>query len=144
MLHLVYQWFRRFLSDGRVAALYKDAGGVFGSAVSYLYMGECIGFERLLEHWRFWEHEYAQRGYHTLSVDDLVDYGGYGKDIEAKLLVRREEGEDPVYHANIYRQRHLGKVKPVVDIEKMFHDGQVQYRTYVLPSTKDASIDQTS
>lgn len=49
----MFERFRRFLiekflSDTQVERRYVGAGGIFGDAVSYIYMGECIGFAKLL------------------------------------------------------------------------------------------------
>ncbi|MBI3336259.1 hypothetical protein HYZ98_01685 [Candidatus Peregrinibacteria bacterium] len=123
------RWFRRLLSDEKVVALYKDAGGAFGMAVSFLYMGECIGFKRRLERWAFWEREYARRGYRTIPIDDFVAYGGYGRDIESTLLVQRAIGEKPVYHAEDYPKWYLRTTPPVMEMEKV----------EMFPFTKDES-----
>jgi len=127
---------KRILPMGLVEKRYVDAGAGFGGAVSYLYMGECIGFKSMLNRWAGWEQEYALRGYRTVSLDDFVKLGGYGKNIDTLLGIKRDENEEPVLHAQIYRKEFLGKVEPVIDIEKMMSDGQPQVGTYQLPSTK--------
>src|SRR3989344_2686550 len=110
--------------------------GAFGDAVSYMYMGECLGFKRMLHAWARWEAEYARRGYRTISLDDFIDYGGYGKELGELAGVRRIADEKLVFPAEIYRQQFLGKVPPVIDTGELMK-GNAQYGTYVLPSTKD-------
>ncbi len=68
-----WSWFARmvstWLTDDEVQKIYKRTGEIFGCAVSYLYMGEAVGFENMLNTWAFWEREYARRGFVTLSVN---------------------------------------------------------------------------
>ena len=103
--------FARFLTDKQVEKHYVKAGAIFGDAVSYIYMGECVGFEKLLAKWAKWEAEYVKRGYRTLPVDDFVSYGGYGAPLK-DLGVKRTDGEEPVFHAKIYREVYLGRFSP--------------------------------
>lgn len=139
-------FFSRFLSDKNVEKRYVRAGGEFGQAVSYLYMGECIGFKNLLSKWQKWEAEYARRGYRTLPIDDFIEYGGYGKPLEG-LGVKRNENEKIVSHAQIYRRLYLGRIQPAIDFEKMARPlepgetpaSRIQMGTYIVPSTKDQS-----
>jgi hypothetical protein len=129
-------WLRKLLPDSSVETHYVRAGADFGDAVSSLFMGECIGFEKLLTRWGGWENEYARRGFRTVSIDRFVELGGYERSIDALLGRRRVDGEEPIFHAKIYSERFLGKVRPVVDIGKMMADGQPQSGTYTLPSTE--------
>ncbi len=132
-------FFRKWLSDEAVERRYVDAGSIFGAAVSYLYMGECSGFKRLLSKWEKWENEYVRRGFRTLSIDAFIDRGGYGVALEG-LGEKRNELEEPVFHARIYRERYLGKVTPVFNPWNLMEkDGpKVATGNYVLPSTEDA------
>lgn len=139
----------RFLSDKQVEKRYAEAGRVFGDAVSYIYMGECVGFEGLLAKWAKWEKEYAKRGYRTIPIDDFIEYGGYGKSLTG-LGMRWEQNEEPIFHAEIYREHYLGKISPAVNLQKLMkpesHDPnsteppepKMQMGTYFLPSTKKA------
>ena len=79
MFGRAFSFFVSFLSDRTVEARYVRAGGRFGDAVSYVYMGECIGFKRMLHAWARWEKEYARRGYRTLSLDTFEEYGGVSR-----------------------------------------------------------------
>lgn len=135
--------FSRRTSDEEVEQGYLRAGGLFGDAVSYLYMGECIGFSDLLDAWAQWEREYAERGYRTISLDSFIDYGGYNKPIMG-LRTKRDEDEEPIYHAQIYRERFLGKVKPALDLNAVMEDRKVHFGTYVLPSTEESEDEDPS
>lgn len=135
--------FKEFLSDAWVEKRYARSGSRFGDAVSYLYMGECVGFEGLLTTWESWEREYSRRGFRTLSVDALIDHGGYGIELQG-LGQQRDAGEEPVLHAARYRELYLGKVEPVIDITALMQPGQdpasgMQTATYVLPTTRQAA-----
>ena len=121
----------RFMTVGQVEKRYVETGQIFGNAVSYIHMGECVGFARMLAKWEKWEAEYAKRGYRTLPVDDFVAYGGYGKPLK-DIGVKRADGEDPIFHAQIYREIYLGKIQPAVN----FSEPTTQMGTYFIPSTK--------
>ena len=95
--------FKRFLTDKQVEKRYVKAGAIFGDAVSYIYMGECVGFDKLLAKWEKWEAEYTKRGYRTLPLYDFVAYGGYGTSLKG-LGEKYAEHEDVVLHAKIYRE----------------------------------------
>lgn len=126
----------KLLSDEAVEEKYLKAGPQFGAAVSYIYMGECVGFKQMLGRWQRWEDAYASRGYRTLSLDAFVKHGGYGESIEPLLGQKRKDNEEPVYHAGIYRDNFLGKIQPVIDVGKMMSDGKIQVATYTTPSTE--------
>lgn len=128
-------WVKR-LSDKEVQDNYVEAGADFGDAVSYIYMGECQGFEKLLSDWAKWEMEYSGRGYMTISLDDFVEYGGYGKPLKGLGLKRKPE-EKAILHAEIYKKKYSNKGKPALDLKKIAETGEAQSGTYILPSTKD-------
>ena len=133
------KFIRRFMSDQKVEKRYVSAGAQFGDAVSYLYMGECIGFESMLNRLEDWEQEYVNRGYRTVSIDDFIEFGGYGTSIDNFLGVKLEANEDPIFHANIYRNNYLGNVVPAVDLDGMLNKKKSpQSGTYILPSTKSS------
>jgi len=130
----------RFRSDKWIKTRYAEAGRIFGDAVSYIYMGECVGFDRMLANWEKLEAEYAKRGYRTLLVDDFVAYGGYGTPLK-DLGVRRAEGEEPVFHAKIYREDYLGKIRPALNLSELIRlaepneppESRAQVGTYSVP-----------
>jgi hypothetical protein len=139
----MFNIFLRFLRDRTVEKYYIAVGRVFGNAVSYIYMGECVGFETLLASWEKWETEYSRRGYRTLPLDDFVEYGGYGIPLK-NVGKKRSRCEEGISHAKIYREEHLGKIPPAINISNMMGGGEEQgspkshttIGTYFLPSTK--------
>lgn len=134
-------WRRNFAKDretfrnDEVIEAYVMAGGEFGSAVSYIYMGECVGFEDMLQKWEQAEKAYAEMGYKTLSVDDFTSFGGYGTDIEPLLRQPRKVGEEPVFHATYYRENFLGAAS-MNDAVKKALSGEAAVGHYVRPSTE--------
>lgn len=118
-----------------IVTSYLEAGASFGDAVSMIYMGECIGFEKLLEEWEKWEAEYLALGFRSLSIDDFVGIGGWGKDPEALgLRQMRLEGEKPIFHARYYRRTYLGKLGRHPAIDAAFK-GEVSSGEYFVPTT---------
>lgn len=114
---------------------YLEAGAEFGDAVSHIYMGECIGFPGMLEKWESWEREYSALGYRTLSIDDFVSIGGWGKDPEELGFGEmRRDGEKPIFHARYYREHYLGKANRHPAIRAAF-DGFASSGEYFLPTT---------
>ncbi|MFA6338607.1 MAG: hypothetical protein WCW87_00915 [Candidatus Paceibacterota bacterium] len=67
----------------------------------------------MLTRWQKWEAEYARRGYHTLSLDNFIASGGYEEPLTG-LSVKRSDGEESVFYAQIYREEFLGKFQPVI------------------------------
>ncbi|MFA6604248.1 MAG: hypothetical protein WCT10_05465 [Patescibacteria group bacterium] len=134
----VREWRISKLSDQQVAEHYAAAGAEFGLAVSYLGLGECIGFQMLFERWCFWEREHAARGFRTLAIDDFIDVGGYGMVLHGQLEMRRTADERLILHAELYREHYLGKAKPPVDVDAIdiLSSGRPRLGQYVLPSTK--------
>jgi len=129
--------FRNLLKDKTVEKIYLKVGGAFGCDSSDVAtMGECTFFKIHLNRWGNWEKEYAKRGFRTISLDKFIDYGGYGKPITNLVGIKREKNENPVFHADLYAKHYLGKIKPVIDLEKMMKDGKSQSGTYINPSTE--------
>lgn len=141
-----FSWFRlkwqERLSDAQVLERYRKAGAIFGDAVSYIYMGECIGFKKLHAEWARWELEASHRGFRTFSVDSFVSLGGYGTEVEG-FGERRVDGEEPILHAERYREAYLGKVKPVLNLNAMMSGGGPQVMEYVRPSTEETDATET-
>lgn len=111
----MFNWFK---SDEHLIGEYLTAGAQFGNAVSMLMWGECIGFEKLFSKLEKLEAEIIARGYRTISIDDFVEFGGYGKPVGE--VQERDEGEDPIYHVQLF----LGKVEPIISLDKLM-SGQV-------------------
>lgn len=91
---------------------YLRAGGAISAEVSYLYMGECVGFGDLLDEWQEAEREYAAVGFRTFPIENLAAFGGWGKTLDGVGLFR-DAGEKPVYHALLYRKHYYGKRVPM-------------------------------
>jgi len=125
---------KKLLRDSTVEKKYVKSGAIFGDVVSYLPMGECIGFEGLLKNWENWEKEYARRGYRTVSLDRFVNLGGYNKSIDDVIGQKRELEEESIFHAKIYRENFLGKQIPftIEELGESWSSG-----TYILPSTEN-------
>lgn len=117
-----------------VQAAYIQAAGEFADAVSYLYMGECVGFKEMLDRWQEEEACYLHCGFRALSMDVLLDLP-YGKKIEG-LGVMREHGEAPVSHAQRYRERYLGKAASLMEVTGVGEHGVVAGTMY-MPTTED-------
>jgi len=105
---------------------YVRSGAVFGEALSYLYMGECIGFHGMKERFAKLERLYAEYGYRTIPLEDFVEYGGYGKKIDHLLRVKRETGEEPIFHAVTFQERYEEGIMPTLDHP---HEGAPTPRT---------------
>lgn len=133
------KFLRRLLSNSSVESRYVRAGAAFGDAVSYLYLGECAGFDFLFDNWASWEEEYSHRGFRTVSLDRFVELGGYGRPINDVIRKKLEKNEKPIYHAEIYRENFLGKFAPLLDLERLAEEGGMMSGRYELPSTKKAN-----
>ncbi len=125
----------RWIPDKWVEKSYVDSGMQFGDDVSYIYMGECVGFENNLNKWANQEKEYAARGYRTISLDEFTKAGGYGEPIDHLIGIKRNPGEAPVLHAEIYRKIYLHQIQPAINLPKLMQGG-VQSGTYISPSTE--------
>ena len=136
---MLYKFLLPILSDRLVGKMYQKYGTQFGDAVSMLYVGECAGFNRMFSKWQTLEVEYLKRGLRSLPIDDFVSAGGYGNDIDSLIMVRRDRGENPVFHATIYKERYLGKTDRLIHLEKVM-GGEMQYGTWHRPSTVDAIV----
>jgi len=126
--------FRFLLSDKFVVGRYKKVGLIFGEAVSMLYMGECVGFKKMFLRWERWEAEYVKRGYKPFSIDKFVSSTYQGEQILEPIEVL-EEGELPVFHSKIYKERYLGKVRPLINLSRTM-EGEVQFGYFIMPTTE--------
>lgn len=135
-------WFKLTGQDTKVRAILNEeiveryvlTGTQFGDALSYIYMGECVGFDDLLKAYEEAEAAYVGLGFRTLSVDDFTDAGGWGMELRG-LRVPRDVDEEPILHAKYYRAHYLGRARPVIDFDRMMKDGQPQMGNYAVPST---------
>jgi hypothetical protein len=109
-----------------VVEQYIRSGALFGEALSYLYMGECVGFHSMKERWAKLERAYAELGYRTIPLEDFVEYGGYGKKIDHLVRVRRAHGESAILHAVTFHERYEQGIMPTLDHP---HEGDPTPRT---------------
>jgi hypothetical protein len=109
-----------------VVEQYVRSGAVFGEALSYLYMGECVGFHSMKERWAKLERLYAELGYRTIPLEDFLEYGGYGKRIDHLVRVYRADGERAVLHSVTFQDRYAQGVMPSLDHP---HEGDPTPRT---------------
>ena len=93
---------------------YIEAGKLVGEDLfDIMVAGESIDFEEKFNRWAELEKEYARRGYKTIGTY-MFTYV-YGSDAANDLFTKRcvgkkrEAGEKPVLHAEIYRENFLGK-----------------------------------
>lgn len=103
-------WIKKKLAQrkhDRVANEYYRAACAIGDAISYAHMGAVsteVGGKRyelkdpeLFHVLDELEVAYAELGYRVVPLDNWVDYAGWGVDIAPLWLVKREEGERPVF-----------------------------------------------
>lgn len=130
-------------SQKKVKAKYRQTGAHFGDAISYGYMGECIGFDGMMQAWAKWERCYAALGYRTISLDRFTEYGGYGRALDDIWEVKREKGESPIFHAELFAKmrEETGKAKQHPAVTAALN-GQTASGTYYLPSTEEAAKDE--
>lgn len=126
----MFDWLRKRRAN-KVTKAYLDSGYNFGDAVSYLFIGKCVGFDDQQLAWEKAEEQYAQLGYRTISLDEFIAAGGYGKDINHLVKVNREPNEPVILHAKIYAERYGAKKDPA-NVQKT---GNLT-GTYVLPTTE--------
>lgn len=123
--------------EQRIINKYLDIAVAVGDMISYVpTMGECIGFSRYVNLWEKAEIKYAKLGYRTISVDDLINAGGYGYDISHLVKVKRNSGENPIFHSTLYKEYYLGKIMPALDMNSIM-TGDIQFGTFTMPSTED-------
>ena len=135
----MFCWIFR-ISHKKVKDAYRQTGGYFGDAISYGYMGECIGFEGMMKKWAKWERRYAALGYRTISLDRFTNYGGRGLPLDDVWEVKREKGESPIFHAKLFAEMRekAGKAKRHHAITAALN-GLSASGTYYLPSTEKAA-----
>jgi hypothetical protein len=108
-----------FLKDKTVESEYIGAAATVGNALSYYYLGEPVNMKQLVRDWKVWEEEYARRGFRTIDLGRLVNYGGYGETLDDVVGQKRLFDEEPIYHAKLYETECLGKLKPLFDLREV-------------------------
>ncbi len=89
-------------SDKKIEKRYLAIGKDFGEMISYLSSGKPLFLKETFEILSGLEKEYSDRGYRTISIDDFVEYGGYGKPISHLVGIKRDENEYPILHTRFY------------------------------------------
>lgn len=131
--------FEKLLSDEKVSKRYTKAGLEFGLAVSYLYMGECVGFSSMLNKLEKWETEYTKRGFRSIPIENFTNTAGWGHPLIG-VNEKLNPGEKPVSYTKVYRENYLGKIEPAIDIDAMIANPQITTGTFAIPTTKDKTI----
>lgn len=129
----------RFLTDSFVEKRYIEIGKNIGNIISMIYMGEPEGFKKIVNKWEKWEEEYASRGFRTLSLNQWENIGGWEDSIEGLIGQIRNKEETPIYHAKIYKQKFLGKIKPSLNIEQLLNSKSPISKSYFVPSTTETT-----
>tara|TARA_S200002703_G_C3765538_1_gene235661 strand:+ start:236 stop:697 length:462 start_codon:yes stop_codon:yes gene_type:complete len=104
---------------------YRTFAASLGDAISYAHMGS-VSFSLFNKSWSLsdpetyhkldeLEEQYAELGYRIVSVDDWVDYAGWGVNIDHLWLVKRDEDERPVFSKN-KQKRELPEPSPLLDM----------------------------
>ena len=93
---------------------YLEAGEIFAiDVIDVPGLGETVDFKEKLNRWAKLEREYARRGYKTIGTFVFASaLGGDGaRDLFMEKCVgkKRNNGEGPIFHAQIYRDNFLGK-----------------------------------
>ena len=129
----------KLLSDNAVAERYVKAGAAVGETVSYFYLGLSPFFELAHDAWKGWEKEYAGRGFRTISLDDFIQFGGYGISIENRLGKRRNTHELPVFHAQLFTPEHYHSLQPRTSLQELIQEEKPFSGAYELPGTEDGA-----
>lgn len=131
------------LSGQEVEKHYIASGKEFGDAVSYIILGQCEGFEDMLNEWAKWEKEYACRGYRTLPIDDFIEFGNWSIPLEG-ISTKRDKNESTILYAGLYRAFFLNKIPPAINIHELANPSnddehsapKIQMGIYYVPSMR--------
>ena len=105
-----------------VEGFYLTSGTDFGEAVSDIELGECTGFEKMLEKWASWEKEYARRGFKTISLDKFIEQNYDNHSADKLSRIKRDKNEAPIFHAELYKKHYLGKTHPSINLSKVMDE----------------------
>ena len=81
----MFYFFRKHLSTKLVKKIYLSHAASLGDALSYSYMGKCVGYKEMVKNEYLWRQELKSRGYKGLTSDEMISYGGYGQ----KVVLRK-------------------------------------------------------
>ncbi len=117
---------------------YVSVASDFALEASFSYLGKCNDFEKLLNAWELKEKEYSDLGFKTISLDELIYSTRMGESIKHLLGQSREQSEEPIFHADIYRKKYLSGIKTQIDSNELAK-GNLQEGIFELPSTEISS-----
>lgn len=92
--------FEKLMTDKQIERRYLEAGRIFGATVNYGCVANEAKFLDLFTRWKTLEAEYARRGYRTISLGELVCYGGYGL-VPKNTGEKRSENESAILYAEV-------------------------------------------
>lgn len=119
---------------------YITAGRIFGSSVGDLgAIGQHSEFHKHLDIWEKAEKKYADLGYRTISINKFTKYGSYGTSIDDLLYIKRENDEEPIYHAEIYEMFFKDYMKTGF-VQECFSSDKICSGEWYPPSTESKCI----
>lgn len=118
-LQKVRSFYENRLSDQGALELYRQYGKSLGNLISYGYRSNCEEFENLFTGWERWEGVIASRGYKTFKIEDFVQFGRWGQEIQ-RFGEKRAADESPVLYAAIFRESFLETIAPTVNLAEIF------------------------
>jgi hypothetical protein len=106
------------LSDQGALELYRQYGKSLGNLISYGYRSNSEEFKNLFTGWERWEQVAASRGYRTFAIEDFVQLGRWGQEIQ-RFGEKRAADESPVLYAAIFRESFLESMVPAVNLSEI-------------------------
>ena len=113
----------RFLSWKTLVRRYVRAGAIFGDSLSYIYMGECVGFRWRLRRLIKYEAEIIRRGYIQYDIAAFEGYGGFGVVLPHEL---KKAGvlDEVVAHAAEWAKENPKPIPAIVPWQQWFGWGK--------------------
>lgn len=98
---------RKQYKDYQITSTYRSLATAIGLGMSAMGLGDphvkwggrliSVHDPELYHLLDEWEEAYASLGYRIIPLQDWIDHGGWGVDIEHLWLVKRKEGERPQF-----------------------------------------------
>ena len=82
----------KLYTDNFLRKRYRKAGLIYGEAISYAFLGKCLGYDAIRDRFIKLEKEWVRRGFKKISKDDWVSAGGYGS-VDIDSLLDKAMGE---------------------------------------------------
>ncbi|RJQ22264.1 hypothetical protein C4580_00975 [Candidatus Woesearchaeota archaeon] len=133
------EFLKRLHFTSTVQEKYLQAGEQVSDALSYMYAGDVVGFDQMVEEWKSWEKEYARRGYRTISLDKFNAALGSREALSGLIGKTRDEGEQPILHAERFIARYRGtKRTDAIDLDARVNAERTEaHGTYQMPGTEE-------